>query len=74
MKHFIKEHSLSLFILAMYIIFQIGLWTLPDGRLQAMFQGHADDTFGALIIVIGARYFWERGSDPAKPPEKEEGS
>lgn len=66
MHKFIEEHSLSLFILGMYLFFIIGLWVLPDGRLQAMFQGHADDTFGALIITVGARYFWEKDSNPEK--------
>lgn len=71
---FIDDHSLSAFIFGLYLVFVLALWMLPDGRLQAMAQGHADDTFGALIIVLGARYFWERGSDPAKPPEKKKGS
>ena len=62
MKKLWREHSLGIIAIGFYIFFQIGLWTLPDGRLQAMFQGHADDTWGAIFIIFFTKWFYEKYS------------
>lgn len=71
MKQFFRDHSLTLTLVAIYFACQ-GIAALVASNpfsadwLEAMFQNHAGDAFGALLLVIFTKFFRERGSAESK--------
>ena len=66
MRKFFHDHSLGLIAIFFYAMFQVGAWFLPDGRLQEMFAGHADDTWGAIFVIFFTKWFYEKFSAESK--------
>lgn len=72
MQTFIKEHSLSLFVISIWLGLIIGSATLFEEDWYAWWSeragGHSDDAFGALLLVLLTKWFVERGSEESKDP------
>lgn len=71
MKRFLHDHSLTIVFVGIYFACQTlaALFAsdpFSEDWLKDMFQGHADDTFGALLIVFFTKFFHERGSAESK--------
>ena len=63
---FLRDHSLSLVIAAMWLALTLVAAAPLPQWWQDYFQGLAHDTFGALVIVIATKYFIEKGSTQSK--------
>lgn len=63
----VRDHSLSLVIAGVWAVLH-GLRFLveKDGYWYDTFTGHADDAFGAFVIVVATKWFIERGSAESK--------
>jgi hypothetical protein len=65
---FLKEHSLSL-VAAGFLI----LWTVlyavsdPETHLGAFFGNSVADWTGVLVVVVGTKFLFEKGSKESKP-------
>ena len=64
----LRDHGLSIALAVLYVAFKVGSWfTTPDDPFwYATLHGHSDDTFGALLIVLGTKWWRERGSAASK--------
>ena len=95
MKQWVKEHSLSIFLVVLLIIHLTVAWFAgysdwaatrraldlntqiwPPYVVHYVFNtitSMVGDTYGALLIVLGAKYFYERRSPESgeEPPAKE---
>ena len=58
----VREHSLSLFLGALWVALTLAAFTLQDGPVQEYIHNLAGDAFGAFLIVVATKYFIERGS------------
>lgn len=71
MRKWLHDHSLTIGLLAIYFTFQAlaavsSAHPFDQEYWQAMFQGHADDTWGALAIVLFTKWWREKGSKESK--------
>lgn len=80
MKKWLGEHSLSLVLIAILATQTLVFWwaSWPDGNgsvppeqywrwfTSEWFVSVLADTYGAFILVILSKYFWERGSKESK--------
>lgn len=67
-----KDHSLSLIILFIFGMLMVGSyltqhWDADNSSdrlvwINTTLHGLRDDTFGALLIVVASKWFFERGS------------
>ena len=70
MPRWLKDHSLSLALLALLICFH-GAALIARGKpidpdyISTFFLGCADGTITALILVLLEKWFYERGSNGA---------
>jgi len=70
---FLREHSLGVTLVGIYLAFQLAaaIARLMSGHpldwefLTDMFQGHADDSLGAILVVLLGKWFIERGRHPS---------
>lgn len=62
----IRAHSLSLVLLGLTLALKAGSYALDTGWWQDTLGGLGDDTWGALVIVVATKYFWEKGSAESK--------
>lgn len=70
-ERFFVEHGLSVFLIAIYCVFQAFAVVLSGNPMSrdfwlALFQGHADDTWGAIVIVLATKSLYEKGSAASK--------
>lgn len=67
---FLREHSLSLIAAALWVALLAWSFSGFDGTSKEWISeragGHSDDTFGALLIIVLAKWFRERGSPASK--------
>jgi Zn-dependent protease with chaperone function len=63
--HFLREHSLSLSLLALTIFTTVGL-ALSGGEAKDFWNAFLGDSFGALIIVTFTKRLREKGSPESK--------
>ena len=66
MGKWLKDHSLSLVLTAIWAALTVAAFVLPDGALQDYLHNLAGDAFGAVLIVVATKYFIERGSAESK--------
>lgn len=66
------EHSLSLATGVGFVLCNVGFfWVEPGGHLYDFFNMLAGCFGGGFVMVVLARRYWEKGSDPATPPDKQ---
>ncbi len=72
---FIKEHSLSI-VAAGILVLWIVLYSRsdPDTHTGAFFGNAAADWTGVVMMVVGTKYLFERGSSESKPVRGRGGS
>jgi hypothetical protein len=64
----VREHSLSLVAGAVLLLwFFLHLPANPDTRLGAFFGNAIADWTGVVLVVVGTKYLYERGSKESKP-------
>ena len=65
--NWLREHSLSLAIVAIWLaLLALSLWRWEDGPVKWINEragGHADDAFGAMLLVLLTKWLRERGSN-----------
>lgn len=73
--NWIKEHSLSLVVGSIFLGLMLGAYLTQswadssNDRLvwwNSTLHGLRDDAFGALLIILGSKWFYERGSAESK--------
>ena len=65
---FVREHSLSLVAGAVLLLwFFLYLPADPDTHLGAFFGNAIADWTGVVLVVVGTKYLYERGSKESKP-------
>ena len=65
---FVREHSLSLVAGAVLLLwFLLYLPADPDTHLGAFFGNAIADWTGVVLVVVGTKYLYERGSKESKP-------
>jgi hypothetical protein len=61
----IREHSLSLIVTSIWLTLMVSSFIMfEEGALDWLSEragGHSDDAFGALVVVLGHKWFIERG-------------
>jgi len=70
-KEWCWEHSLSIATGVGFVLANIAFFMVDAGHLYDFFNMIAGCFGGGFVMVILARKYWEKGSDPAKPPEDE---
>jgi hypothetical protein len=71
MRRFLLEHSLSLALIAGWIVCSLIAWSLRWEESNFTYDwwlSNAGGFFGSAILIVLARKFWEKDSDPATPP------
>lgn len=69
---FIYEHSLSIVLGLCFVVCNVAFFLAEPGTHLYDFLNMLAGCFGgSFIIVVLARFFWEKDSDPAKPPRKD---
>ncbi len=65
---FLKEHSLSL-VAAGILILWVVLYAVsdPETRLGAFFGNSVADWTGVVMVVVGTKFLFEKGSKESKP-------
>lgn len=69
-RKFLREHSLSLIAGTIWLFLIISSVSLFEESWYKWFSdragGHSDDAFGALLLVLLTKWFYERGSSESK--------
>jgi len=72
MRKFFFEHSLSLALIAGWAIHSWLAWWVSEDQNNFWYDWNlmnAGGFGGSAILVVLAKYLWERDSDPATPPK-----
>lgn len=65
------RHSLSIALTVCFVVSTLASGWVEHGTWIYDFLMMLAGSFGgSLVIVVFARYFWEKNSDPTKPTEK----
>lgn len=66
----LRHHGLSLVVAFVWLVFILASWFLFDGTAAEWWSeragGHADDSFGALLVIVLSKWLRERGSAQSK--------
>lgn len=73
MKRFLKDHELSLWLLAIWLIMTFVGLALPDNKVGQFVSNHAGEVFGALVVVFTQQVLRlrERGKDAKRNEGRE---
>lgn len=75
---FVVKHGLSIILFCLWkLLTWLSYFTKPSSEplsdwLSAIFANMAGDAFGALLIVLATKYFYEIGSAESKKPNEGE--
>ncbi len=72
-KGFFRRHSLSIFSVALLIIWIVGYCYLDPGNHIGSFFGNAiADWSGSVVIILGTKFLYEVGSAESRPVKHED--
>ena len=67
-RHFFHDHSLSLFTLAVLVLWIVlYIFSDPNKHAGSFFGNAIADWSGSLVIVVGTKYLLERRSEESRP-------
>ena len=66
----LREHSLSIALFVGFVLANAAFFQCEPGHWYDFFNMVAGSFAGGFVIVVLGKPFYERGSDPTKPPEE----